>query len=217
MSLISEGLKKAQLDAMRQDHQQRRVYLDSARPGVAAPRSIVPQMLAIGLGSAVITGGALLWLRNSSAAPAPGPAKAVRAPITPSAPAHVEVPETKPVVIEKRAEHDKPVAPSGGSASARSAAKEERAPSQPERPKETARVQGRDGFIDGQTYASPINGVGGTEVSLSGIAGAGDQVLAIINGRTVRPGAMIGPFVVESIERRRVQLRYIDVRFYLTP
>jgi hypothetical protein len=94
------------------------------------------------------------------------------------------------------------------------AAKVERAPSQPEQPKRATR---RDGFVEGETYSSPISGPGGIEVSISGIVGVGDQTLAIINGRSLRAGAMVGPFIVENVERRRVQLRYVDVRFYLTP
>ena len=205
MSLISEGLKKAQLDAMRQDRQQRGAYLGSARAGVAA-RSSLPQMLLIGIGSAVITSMAILGVVRASSHAPEGSAPEVR-----TTPAPVTTPKIAPIVVEPKPE---PVAPSGGSASAVRAAKVERAPSQPERAK---RVTRRDRFVDGETYPSPINGPGGIEVSVSGIVGAGDQVLAIINGRSVRAGAMVGPFVVENIERRRVQLRYIDVRFYLTP
>ena len=218
MSLISEGLKKAQLDAMRQDHQQRRVYFGAARPAVAARRTTpLALMIAIGIGSAVLTGAVILWVRRDDR----GVVRqmgVVRASSRAS--------QAAPVARTTTPIEPKPVPPSGGLASAMSVAKEERTPSQPEpklkeKPKvleeEPARVTRRDGFIEGETYASPINGPGGIEVTLSGLVGSGDRVLAIINGRSVRAGAMVGPFTVESVEQRRVKLRYVDVHFYLTP
>ncbi len=74
----------------------------------------------------------------------------------------------------------------------------------------------RDSLKDGETYASPIKAPGGVEVSLSGISSARGESVAIMNGNVVRAGSAVGPFVVEAIERGRVQLRYIDVHIWVT-
>lgn len=232
MSLISEGLKKAQLDAMQQDREQRQAYLRSARPNV--PRraaSSVPQMIAIGLGSAVIASAAMLWLRGTHTPPTPAP---LVAEVPPHARRSVETPRPKPSA-EAAAPEAAPKAALPTTAVEQPAPRAVTANKPPKSvapphdgtvvneestlppPKEPPPLRRRDAFVDGETYASPINGPGGTEVRLSGILSAGDGALAIINGSTVHPGVMIGPFVVERVERKRVQLRYIDVHFYLTP
>lgn len=91
----------------------------------------------------------------------------------------------------------------------------ERPPSREVAPAPPRRAS-RDQFVDGETYGSPIRGPFGTELVLSGISSTRGGSLAIINGNLLRAGATVGPFVVEEIEPRRVRVRYVDVRFWLT-
>jgi hypothetical protein len=208
VSLISEGLKKAQLDAMRQDRAQRHVYLTSARVQPSGRNgSHVAVLLAIGMASAVLTAAALLWLRRPDPVPVVPQVRVepVRPVVTKAAP------EAAPIVAPIVAQ---PVAVQAPPRVTRKAPVEDVAKVEKQ---EQPRGR-RDGFVEGQTYASPVSSPGGREpLSVAGIIGSGDRLLAIINGSTVRPGSMVGPFVVESIDRRRVKLRYIDVHFYVTP
>jgi hypothetical protein len=230
VSLISEGLKKAHMEAMQQDRAQRQAYLRSAGPHVP-PRSSshLAQTIAIALGSAVLASAAVLWIRGS--APNAATPVVVAQPIAVVAqqapPAHPTPTRTvadAPVASPKPKVQLAPVPettlpPAKSRTRAVAAAdrvvttREEKAPARDE----PAGPRKRDRFTEGLTYASPIQGAGGTELVLSGIVGKSGESLAIINGRTMRPGVMIGPFVIERIEPRRVELRYIDIRFYLTP
>jgi len=205
VSLVSEGLKKAHLDAVRRDHEQRS-YL--AGPRVVRQNSAMSastiMMIAVA-SAAIAAAAAVIFLRK----PAPQPAavvvhRAVSAPAKPvvvvpaPAPAPVTSPAPAPVVVARKAppKIERPIV------------EEEKAP--PQRMK-------RDGFVDGESYASPVKGPLGFDVSLTGISSSGGQTLAIVNGGLVREGSTIGPFTVERIERTRVQFRYVDVHFFVTP
>lgn len=205
MSLISEGLKKAQIEAMRQDRAQRRTYFTTADPRPSRGRDPhLAFMVAIALASALLAAGAVVWLRRPPGAPV-APTERTAPKIAQMRPA----PPPLPAPVAKRT--SPPLAPSRVQPVKKVSAELPRKDDKPVRNR-------RDGFVEGQTYASPISSPFGREpLALAGIIGAGDQRMAIINGSTVRPGSMIGPFVVETIEPRRVQLRYIDVHFFVTP
>ena len=197
MSLVSEGLKKAHLDAVRRDHEQRS-YL--AGPRVVRQNSAMSastiMMIAVA-SAAIAAAAAVIFLRK----PAPQPAAVVvhRAVSAPAKPVVVvPAPAPAPVVVARKAppKIERPIV------------EEEKAP--PQRMK-------RDGFVDGESYASPVKGPLGFDVSLTGISSSGGQKLAIVNGGLVREGSTIGPFTVERIERARVQFRYVDVHFFVTP
>lgn len=253
MSLISEGLKKAHLEAQRQDREERRRYMSSGV--VDAPRrdGVSPAlvMLAAALGGALVFGsGAVYLMKPSSATPVKASSvaqSAVASIATPVAPPVAAAPQTTPspaaappvadaAPASKPAAQENPTRPAVAVAErpARreppSAAKPEdaappmdrsahRATAEPsparteERPRRTLGT--RNPFVSGETYASPISGPGGIEVTLSGISSVRGNSVAIMNGTIVRAGSMVGPFKVERIDRERVLLRYLDVEFWL--
>lgn len=229
MSLISEALRKAQLEALQQDREQRRFYMTHGGRPVHAPAGMSRTSLAIGILGAlcVLSAGALLYLTldRSRLAPPAITADAARTATRPAVPlattssapavhARGEVPATEPA--SRKAAQRTTKAPA---APARSRAKTDDPPvagaAVSETPRSSARRIERDGFRDGETYGSPVLGPFGTEVVLTGITALRGQRMAIINGNTVRAGTAVGPFVVEEIESRRVRLKYVDVTFYL--
>lgn len=244
MSLISEALRKAQLEAVQQDREQRRYYMSHAgRSGGVRAASVHSVVLMAVLASLCFASGAALFymsvkspkvtLSSTVAASVPLPAptavpsEPVTAPVVPATPAKTEEPAKKSVSRKSRRAKTTsvdraPVADAGTT------------PTETESPKPTPlastasgitvvarqattppRRLVRDGFREGETYGSPVLGPFGTEVVLSGISELRGQFVAIINGSTVRAGAAIGPFIIEEIEARRVRLRYVDITFYV--
>jgi hypothetical protein len=249
VSLISEGLKKAHLETLRQDREQRRQYLGPGRVDVPQGGSHFAAILTAAVASSIVAAAVVIYFVGSkpSAAPqtvvvaaAPAPSRTA-APVAP--PAERSVASVLPQPSAGTVQPVKgtitslvPVAPSAAPAPQRSVATapvaeprredvrkaapvladDERveAPVTPEPPR--PRVASRDRFRDGATYASPVSAPGGIEVALSGISSARGESVAIMNGNVVRAGSAVGPFIVEKIERGRVQLRYVDVRFWMT-
>lgn len=230
MSLISEALRKAQLEAVQQDREQRRFYMNhGGRSGQPSP-GISRTSLAILVLAAfcILSAGALLYLTmNRSVATPAGAVAATARPAVPVAvsgeakPAPAEDPASSPLQEVKR------VPPRNSSKSAAAATAPAKARTRTGRPapaaqapvsevhRATERRLERDGFREGETYGSPVLGPLGTEVVLSGITALRGQHVAIINGTTIRAGTAVGPFVVEDIEPRRVRLKYVDITFYV--
>lgn len=243
MSLISEGLRKAQLEAMRQDREQRRSYMGPGRTDVP-PRSGGALMIgAAALGGALIAlGGAVYMQRLKSASvvqpppivatakPAVVKASAAAIPVAVQEPKKVAVAQKKPAPVESAAikpapSVKKPVRMAEETRA--SAANEHRVASaavtvpeasaaSSEAGRERTHPPRRDNLVNEKTYMSPMVGPGGAEIALTGISSSRGQSVAILNGNVVREGSVIGPFVVERIEPTRVALRYIDIRVYLT-
>ena len=234
MSLISEALRKAQLEAVQQDRDQRRFYMSHAgRPGRTPGEVSRTSMAIVVLASlCVLSAGALLYLtldRRNVVVPAV-PTAAVASVAAPSAASGVTKTSNGTAVEESVAEPQekaRPVPPRSRKSSAatalpskaatrsRSDAKDAETPVVAEAPRSPARRLERDGFREGETYGSPVLGPLGTEVVLSGITALRGQSVAIINGNTVRAGTAVGPFVVEEIEPRRVRLKYVDITFFV--
>lgn len=251
MSLISDGLKKAHLDALRQDREQRRHFLSPGRVDVPSGGSNFLAIAVAAVGSAVIAAViAIYFVRSSpsaaSASAAAPTQTAVAVNSTPALPVTAPPVTAPPVVAEPQVRvasaalpertadtlkprtyaarvQERDVAPPPAAPKRVKAPKAVEtlvsesapAPAAPEVPP-VRRSARRDRFVDGESYASPINAPGGVEVTLSGISSARGESVAIMNGNIIRAGATIGPFTVEKIERGRVQLRYIDVRFWMT-
>ncbi len=251
MSLISEGLKKAHLETLRQDRENRRQYFSPGRSDVPSGRS--SRVLLFGaamLGAILAAGGTAAWITGARAGTqsamtadqsdnaSPGSTNGTvdsqpLGPVTVTGGTIVEplltsvdaVPEAAPATREPA----QPIrsipasmvpAPRNTSVPERTADVEQRpAAVEPSVTKveSTARAgpKRREGLVDGESYASPVRSPGGGEVRLSGISSSKGQALAIINGSVVREGDEVGAFVVEKIERGRVQLRHVDVRFWL--
>jgi hypothetical protein len=244
MSLISEALRKAQLEAVQQDRDQRRFYMSHAgRPGASRPAS-TPAIVAIAIlaGLCFASGAALFYM--SVKAPQAAASSSVASSVSlPAAPAVRSAPVTPPVAPPAAAKIEAPakepaskasVQPKTRTAGRAPVAEPQNPTSNPERRKPTPlastasgitvvarqatpppRRLARDGFRDGETYGSPVLGPFGTEVVLTGITELRGQFIAIVNGSTVRAGAAIGPFVIEEIDAHRVRLRYVDITFYV--
>lgn len=231
MSLISDALRKAHLEAAQLDRTQRNFYMNhggrTSRTSAATTRGTV--ILAAVMGGCVTAGAAVIYMARTlpehpsarvreevgvrpGAAPAPALAPAVAPP-----PMSAERFEARPVerkppspASAPRSETPRPkVRQEKSVAAARQAEVPAAAPA-------PQRRTSRDQFVDGQTYDSPIRGPFGTELVLSGISSTRGGSLAIINGNLMRAGGTVGPFVIEEIESRRVRVRYVDVRFWLT-
>lgn len=226
MSLISEALRKAHLEALQQDRDQRRFYMNHGGRQAHVTRGGSRTSIAIAILASlcVICAGALLYitLDRSSAASAAAPVVEASRPVpqavaVPRAPEVVTTPEQTTPAAATRAE--KPAIATAASDKTRPRKRAS------DRPAKTAsavvasrpappRLE-RDGFRAGETYGSPVLGPFGTEVVLTGITALRGQHVAIINGSTVRAGTAVGPFVVEEIEARRVRLKYVDISFFV--
>lgn len=227
MSLVSDALRKAQVETAQSDRLQHRFYMThGGRAGVAPPR--VPRMaiLVSAILGGCITAGALLFYLGSLLPTSADAVRSVPAPASVAAPAAQAIDE-KPVAAAAPAIAEKPVddVPSvvrekPKAERAKRVADEERRVEPPvvtpaETPAPSRRTR-RDSFVAGETYVSPIRGPMGIEIALSGISSARGDSVAIINGTLMRRGSVVGPFVIEEIESRRVRVRYVDVSFWLT-
>jgi hypothetical protein len=74
----------------------------------------------------------------------------------------------------------------------------------------------RDGLVEGRTYVETVPLQDGSKLTLYGLTKAGGRGAALINGKVAWEGERVGDFVVERVERSRVQLRYGDIKLYLT-
>ena len=216
MSLVSDALRKAQVETAQRDRLQHRFYLThGGRTSAARPRASRAAVIVSAIFGGCITAGLLLvylgrMLPTYASLDAQSPAPAIAATPAPvQAAAAPQVPDERAAVEEKpRVTRRKPVVePKAVEAAAVSVPAETPAPK---------RRTSRDSFVAGETYVSPIRGPMGIEVALSGISSARGDSVAIINGTLMRRGGVIGPFLIEDIEPRRVRVRYVDVSFWLT-
>lgn len=236
MSLISDALRKAHLEAAQLDRTQRNFYMNhggrSTRTSAATTRGTV--ILAAVMGGCVTAGAAVIYMARTlpehpsararevvGVKPADAPAPALAPAVAPP-PMTTDRPESRPparkAIPAQRAERSeqprpKPVPEKNAVPEQTVAAERQPEPAVVAAPPRRA---SRDQFVDGATYDSPIRGPFGTELILSGISSTRGGSLAIINGNLLRAGATVGPFVIEEIEPRRVRVRYVDVRFWLT-
>ncbi len=254
MSLISEGLKKAHLETLRQDRENRRQYFSPGRSDVPSRRSRRGAILAAAFGGAILAAAVTAaWISNVradfSSARGAETAKTTsmdreaatagtidaepRGPVTMTAGTVVDAPRDATTtvapneagrlapIVEARSIPTPAVSAPRSKSTSEPAASDSRAAvaESSEIPREPAERSGparHEGLVNGESYASPVRSPGGGEVRLSGISSSKGQSLAIINGNIVREGEAVGPFVVEKIERGRVRLRYVDIRFWLS-
>jgi len=223
VSLISDALKKAHVEAAHQDRTRYRDYMNNAgRVSAALPMSHGTVVLAAVLGGCVTAGAGVLYLMRTVRAPALpvrdgrvearveaiAPRPAVQRPAEGLPAPTVPTPAPAPVVVVRSS--PKPVAEATAPAPAPRKTTRAAVATPPSAPKS------RDHFVDGETYASPILGPLGVELKLNGISSTRGDAVAIINGMLMRVGATVGPFVIEEIESRRIRVRYVDVRFWVT-
>lgn len=233
MSLISEALKKAHTEAMRQDSTGARVI--HAPGSVDFPReppSRRPLIVAIAVANLLLLIVVSLGVYHvisrgtaSGAAETPVLTAAVETPVTAQSQAVVAQSETTPAPAASPAEATTPPPPAVTSPAPTAAAVAEEqaptesrvAPQQPERDETPPLLSTmhRTGLVNGQTYMRSIPTVGGSEIVLNGVSVVGDRGVALINGRMVREGERVGGFTVGKISGRQVELRTDGLQIYL--
>jgi len=192
MSIISEALKRAHIEAVRQDRVQARLY---RTPGVAdyptreSRRRVALALLAT---NAALVGivGFMVWSRREA------PLRSASARVIPDAPRALPAPAPSIVAAV-------PVAP------------KEQPREAPKVPSPSAVVSERDGLVAGRSYSERLTSKRGEELVLSGITIAGDRGAALMNGKVLWEGERIGSFVVNKVARDRVELQYRDIVVYL--
>lgn len=221
MSLIGEALKKAHLEAIRQDGSGAGL---AHTPGVAHYRQLRGEtrpgwsriLVASNVVLALVVAAIVFWPKNSEDSPAPPPTKlaeqsasraAVAQPLprTPLETAETSVdeisataaPQLAPTAVPPPVEH---------------------APAEPAPPPPApAPAQSRavDGLVSGQTYMGSVPVPGGNDLVLNGMSVSGGGGVALVNSRMVRSGDRIGPFTVGTIGDRKVELAYKGITIYL--
>ncbi len=238
MSLIGEALKKAHLEAVRQDGSSARL---AHTPGVAQYRQPHPAgrrwwttaLVASNILLALIVAAAVVWKTSgsteSSASAPPGatsnatgaaPPTVIAAASSPpgerpglsatATPAEAAVTATSSREALARHEPAAVVAPTLSS----TPAQKEPAVAETPAPRSTA-PRTVDGLVAGQTYMRSVPVPGGSELVLSGMSVVGERGVALINSRMVRAGDRVGPFVVGTIADRRVALDYKGITVYV--
>lgn len=233
MSLIGEALKKAHLDAIRQDGPSPRL---AHTPGVAHYRpsptshkrewtlALVVSNLLLALAITAF----FLWPRagaSSEATVAP-PVDSASGPVRSALPL---TDETEPAMTET-APLKPPATPAEQPASQVRAPESEPSTAVIEPPATTrkatvaesssrtsspAGTRAVDGLVAGQVYLRSVPVPDGTELILNGMSVAGGRGVALINGRMVREGDRVGPFTVGSMGDRKVALEYKGITIYL--
>jgi hypothetical protein len=234
VSLISEALRKAHTEAMRQDSAGARVF---HTPGSVdfprEPQSRRPLIMAIAVSNLLLVVVVSLVVYHvisrgtaSGAAETPVLTAAVEPPVFAQSQAAVAQPESTPVPAASPVEETPTPAPRPVTSPAPAAAvvAEERSPTESrvapqkiehDEPAPTPPTRHRTGLVNGQTYMHSIPTVGGSDIVLNGVSVVGDRGVALINGRMVREGERVGGFTVGKISGRQVELRTDGLQVYL--
>ena len=227
MSLIDEALKRARLDAARQDEAQRRAgvpWVPTMAP-TRRRRAWMPAVLAGAIVAIVGIGLGLVLFRGGAPEPVPATAEpvAVEAP-----PAAAPPTASQPVLVEEGlpapAQQAPPVGPepapvpqaAAPSPPPPTAERRPAAPSQPPprriEPAPPAAVPSTPSAVStatdpgAPTYLRDADLPSGKRLSLTGIAYSA-QPIAVINGTVVGPGEFVEGYAVAKIEPDRVELR----------
>lgn len=233
MSLISEALRKAHTEAMRQDSAGARVF---HTPGSVdfprEPQSRRPLIMAIAVSNLLLVVVVSLVVYHviargttSGATETPVLTAAVE-PVSAQPQAAATQGETTPVPAASPVEETSTPTPRPVTSPAPEATvvAESQAPTEPrvvaqrlerdETPSPQSTVH-RTGLVNGQTYMRSIPTVGGSDIVLNGVSVVGDRGVALINGRMVREGERVGGFTVGKISGRQVELRTDGLQVYL--
>lgn len=233
MSLIGDALKKAHLEAVRQDgmttHMVHTPGVPQFRREPRAMKSWMTVLLVSNVIVIAIVSSVVLWgMKREPTNSAPPPEKktltaepivasaqtdlASQSTSAPDSPGAAQ-PSTSAIADRSQTETAKPAAPPQTASETKP---ESTTPTRTPPPlSTTAQKKSRNGFVDGQTYMKSVPVPGGAELILNGISVVGDRGVALINSRMIREGDRIGPFLVGTIGNRRVQLLYDDISIYL--
>ena len=231
MSLIGEALKKAHLEAIRQDGSsaglahtpgvaQYRQRPSAGRTGWSAALVISNVVLALIVATVVIW----RWNERTPRDPVPaistesaGAPTSTEAPSSPVAATAADTATSSPATAPSRAEsaEPRPVAAAAAAAVSPSEPVVEAVAPPPVKPAPAPAPRAVDGLVAGQTYMRSVPVPGGQDLVLNGMSVSGGVGVALINSRMVRTGDRIGPFTVGSIGDRRVELGYKGITIYL--
>jgi hypothetical protein len=239
VSIISDALKRAHLETVSRDRPQRWAHRTPGTVDYPEQRSwrgrfpavlvVVNVVLVLLIGGAVyLRGGIATWSWTSQR---PGEAKAAAVPAESHlTPAHPVV-EKKEIALPPAAPETSPISSEAVSAPVRNHDREMRqaplirqqasarvvaTPPHKIAPPAEVAPRMRDGLVDGRTYVETVPLPDGNKLTLYGLTKAGGRGAALINGKVAWEGERIGDFVVERVERSRVQLRYGDIKLFLT-
>jgi hypothetical protein len=234
MSLISEALRKAHTEAMRQDSAGARViHAPGSVDFPREPQSRRPLIVAIAVANLLLVIVVSLGVYHvisrgtaSGATETPIVAAAAEPAVSVQSRAAVTQPETTPVPAASLPEETSPPAPRPVTLPAPTAAvvAQERSPTEsrvaPQRIERDEQAlpqptRHRTGLVNGQTYMRSIPTAGGSDIVLNGVSVVGDRGVALINGRMVREGERVGEFTVGAIRGRQVELRTDGLQVYL--
>ena len=235
MSIISDALKRAHLEAINRDRPQR---WNHRTPGtVDYPeqqpwRVRFPFMLGVANVVLVLLIGGAIYLRGSIATTCTSPQPSESRVLT-TEPTHAD--SVPPAAGTKGRPRPTTVTRTAAIAASTPATSESRAveaqtslsvptpgsapvavaPRQRAAPLPIANPRTRDGLVDGRTYVEAVPLPDGDKLTLYGLTKAGGRGAALINGKVAWEGDHVGDFVVERVERSRVQLRYRDIKVFL--
>ncbi len=220
MSLISEALKRARLEAARREGEERGTVYASA-PAYTPRRRRWPAAALAGAGLALglAAGSGLYWALR----PAPAAREAPRAespvdaaPVLPPAPAAAPPPVTSaepaPVPLAPPpipAAPPRATAPPPPPALPPTAAPPE-AKSAPPAAAPAAAAPLATPPVAGRLYSRGVDLPGGKRLELDGIVASPTDPLAMMNRRLMAPGEVIDGYTLVRIEPKRVELRGPD-------
>jgi hypothetical protein len=240
MSLIDDALKRARDEAARQDDLERRAKRRWIPPEPPRPgrRGLA---LALALSSAAAMAGAGFWIARRSASrpalraqttnanrlplpapPAPLPQMEVAPPTGPGNVPKLKVPVGEAPEPRETALSAAPAGrPRPATRPSRSDAGEPHSARTPPPATETA-IPPRSPAVVFERKSEPTSFVrvatlpGGTKIELDGIVYSETNPVALIDGRVLAPGAVVGDFQLVRIEQSRVQLRGAGKTIWIT-
>lgn len=246
MSLVSEALKKAHLEAVRQERQpvyrfrspgsvdfpaqaraSRRKLISVivlSNVSVVAVGAFVVFMLMDGRDSAAVPSAATAAMGIAAPLPVPAPAPPPDAKIALAPAASNAAAEVAPSAVKKprktatatKAQSQVPLIAEKRETTSQSEDVSSPDPAPRTAPIRLQRVGRRYGLMPGQTYARSLRTDEGTELTLFGISSARGRSVALINGGVVGEGEEVDGFTVGRIAFGKVELRYRDITVFMT-
>ncbi len=151
------------------------------------------------------------------AAPPPTPVVAKPPPVARAAPPPA-APVAEPIVSVRPARPEPKAAPPPPPPAAPEPAFVEPRPApSPPAPSNPAPAGDSGSLVDGRVYVGEVPIPGGGSVKLNGIAFSQDQPVAVLDGRVMGPGEIVGGFTLVAIESGRVKLQGHGATVYLSP
>jgi hypothetical protein len=150
-------------------------------------------------------------------APPPTPVVAKPPPVVRTAPPPA-APVAEPIVSVRPARPEPKAAPPASlPVTPELVTPEPRPAPTPPTPSNPAPAGDSGSLVDGRVYVGEVPIPGGGSVKLNGIAFSQDQPVAVLDGRLMGPGEIVGGFTLVAIESGRVKLQGHGATVYLSP